>query len=73
MSAPTLGQRTIAHAVSARVEAGDSDPRIIADLLTVLAAVISDLPDMADRVVAMAEAARLPDVVNHLIRVRAAA
>jgi hypothetical protein len=41
---PTAGQHALAIAVSARINAGDTDGRILADLLVVVAAVISDLP-----------------------------
>lgn len=64
----TPGQKAIAHAVDLRLEAGDGDERVIKDLLTALAAVISDLPVESDRAHALAMAAALPDVVANQVK-----
>lgn len=46
---PTPGQSAFAHAASARLDAGDDDGRVVADLLTVVSAMISDMPDIRSR------------------------
>ncbi len=74
MIIPTPGQMEIANAVVSRFEAGDSDERVLADLLMVVAAVISDIPDTRRRLLAIELAsAMLPEVVTSLVRRQEAA
>lgn len=61
------GQQALAQVVYDRFEAGDDEGRVIGDLLTVLAAVISDMPNLRQRQTALLAAATLPEVVTNLV------
>jgi hypothetical protein len=69
---PTPGQSAFAHAASARLDAGDDDGRVVADLLTVVSAMISDMPDIRSRRAALLAVNDVPSIVARLARQQAA-